>query len=490
MISTKDIIRHNVDGVEKTCIRLGSDTFALPKHLMQGEKKYSYILRHGELEPFYWEGLVTIADAKYVYMAPMDIKPISEIAKSERNNALLIMQSFALLLTKAPQSFSSSLDSGVLPLWRFYILPDGVMMLGEDISDIFAVMQAKDERWEQIVAFTKKGMEKGFSLISQFAQLLYFSLTSVLPYKDDDIRCNNYKEIPLNFFKKDLFPALDDKTLGFINFVLHAKDRAMRDIEGNRTPVENLSWFISRTQGLSWDVEDLECVDSEKLLSSIKNSKEYIEFNEKTEKKAKRTRFWRVKGTIILVSTIIIGCTLGFGIPYVKSFFDPPYTQELDPEEMVYAFYEAQNELNTANLSAPLKKTKAPQESEVINLFVTTRTRYATENFDPVVRADEWIKNGKPSIRSSSIIYGVVDLTVTKVDENVYDATGTWYTPYAYEESDTSVSSDIEETGTKVYKYKITQRFTFTWNERGWYNITSIDNIADEFLGDEIVKTK
>ncbi len=485
MITTKDIIRHNVDGVEKTCIRLGSDNFALPKHLMQGEKKYSYILRHGQIEPFYWEGLITIDGAKYVYMEKMDIKPITEIATSERANALMILQSFALLLTKAPLSFSSSLDSNVIPLWRFYILPDGVMMLSEDISDIFMVMQEKEERWEQIVAFTKKGMEKGFSLISQFAQLLYYSLTSTFPYKDDDIRCNNYKEIPLSFFKEELFPDLDEKTLGFINFVLHAKDRAMRDIEGNRSPVENLSWFISRSQGLNWDVENLESVDSEKTLSSIKNSKAYIEFNEKTEKKAKRTRFWRVKGTIIIVSLVIVSCVLGFGVPYVKSFFAPPYTQELGQEEIIYAFYEAQNELNVSALQAPLKKVKAQQETEVLNLFVTTRTRFATENFDPVVRADDWLKNGKPAIKATSIIYGVTDIELEKVEDDVYDATAIWYTPYAYDDKDVS-----EEDGqTKVYKYKITQRFTFTWNERGWYNITGLEVIDDIFLGDEVVTT-
>ncbi len=490
MITTKDIIRRSIDGEEKTCIRLGTDDFGLPKHLMQGEKKCGYILRNGEISEFYWEGLVTIDGAKYVYFAPMDIKPIIEIATSERENALTILQSFALLLTKTPQSFAS-LESGVLPLWRFYILPDGVLMLSEDLSDIFAVMQEDQDRWDQIVAFTKKGMEKGFALISQFTQLLYFSLTSVFPYKDDDIRCHGYNEIPLNFFKERCFPELDEKTIGFINFTLHAKNREMRDIEGNRTPVENLSWFISRTQDLKWNVKNLDSVDSAKISQEVKESPAFKAFIEKTEKGAARTRFWRVKGTIIIVSLIAIACVLGFGIPYVKSFFDPPYTQMMQPEEMIVSFYEAQNSLNVEMLSDPFKGAKPPQETEVVNLFVTTRMRYATESFDPVVRADSWVDNGKPAVKQTSIIYGVDDLEITKESENVYLATSTWYTPYSYEEDESGdESTDGQIKPSVVYKYRISQRFTFTWNDRGWYNITNLENVESEYLGEEIVPTK
>lgn len=486
MITTKDIINHVVDGELKTCIKLGRDDFGLPKHLMQGEKKCGYLLKNGELIPHYWEGLVSIDGYKYVYFPQIDILPVSTIATCQRANALKVLREFAYVISKAPASFAS-LESEVFPLWRLYILPeDGVLVLSEDISNIFAVMQEEHERKDQIVDFLKRGNEKGFTLISQFTQLLYYSLTSIMPYADDDVRNHRYNEIPLNFFRKERFENLKEESIGFINFVLHAKSREMRDIEGNRTSWENLEWFITRTSALDWSVENLNDNDSTQILKQVKETAEYKAFEEKTIRGAKRTRFWRVKGTIIIISAIALVCILGFGIPYVKSFFDPPYTKLLTPKDMVYAFYDGQNSLDVDKLTGALKKTKAPQETEVINLFVTTRMRYANEGFEPVVRADKWVENGKPAIYEQAFVYGVSDLEVIQEAEDTFVATSIWYTPYAYEESEESAE---KKAGNFVYTYKVTQRFTFTWNKRGWYNITALDTLSSEYLGEEVVET-
>jgi hypothetical protein len=488
MIEEKDIIERTIDGEEKTLIKLGRDDFGLPKHLMQGEKKCGFLFKDGEIKEHYWEGLVSVDGYKYVYFDKMDILPISAIATTERANALKILRELAYAITKHPESFSSSLESGVIPLWRFYIVKgDGVLLLSDDLSNIFSVMQEEADRQNQVVAFLKKDTEKGYTLISQFGQLLYFALTSILPYEDDDIRNHNYAEIPLELFKEERFPSLPKETEGFINFVLHAKQREMRDIEGNRGPVENLSWFLTRTANLKWEVENLSPEKSEHTLEKMKATPAYAAFREKTERGAKRTRFWRVKGTIIIISVLALGFGLGFGIPYVKSFFDPPYTRMMEPEEIIRAVYDGQNELNVDAVSDPFKKAKAPQETEVVNLFVTSRMRYANEGFEPVVRADEWVANGKPAINEQSFVYGVDDVQIEKVDDATYIATATWYTPYAYDEEEETTSDP--NAPKEVYTYRVTQRFTFTWNDRGWYNITGCETTASDYLGPETVET-
>lgn len=485
MINENDIINAKIDGVEKTCIRIGGDEFGLPKHLMQGEKKASYIYKDGKLTQYYWEGLTSINGNKYVYFSPINLIPIMAIGTYERENALSILASFANALLLIPKD-EITLESGIIPLWRLYIIKDGgVLILGEDLSNIFSVMREDKERREEVVDFLKKGTEKGFTLISQFTQLLYYSLTTDIPYSDDNVRSYNYKEIPLSFYREG-FKNLDEKTIGFINFVLHAKPLEMRDISGNKTAVENLSWFVSRTENLSWNVLNQDKNESDAIKDKVKNSKEYQNFWEKTEKGARRNRFWRVKGTIIIVSVIIASFTLGFGIPYVKSFFDPPLTKLLEPVDIIYAFYDGQNSLDIQKMTTALKSAKAPQENEVINLFVTTRMRYAHEGFEPVVRADSWLEEGKKAIYEQSFIYGVTNLEITKNGESSFIAKGIWYTPYAYDEDDDK-NEMID--GKTVYKYSVTQRFTFTFNKRGWYNITGLETVESEYLGTEIIET-
>lgn len=492
MAKDNEIIEIMVDGGMKTAIRLGDDSFGVPKHLMQGEKMPGYRYHDGNIEPWYWQGLTSSHGQKYVYFDPIQIESITAIATTRRKDALSALKHFALILSSAPKGFAD-LQTGAIPLWRLYLgQGDDVLILPPDLSDVFSVMKEDVERQQNVNAFLKKDVEGGFRLISQFGQLLYFALTGIAPYADEKIRHYEYREIPLALYQDSLFGSLDEKTLGFINFILHAKSQDMRDIAGNRTAEKNMAWFASRTTSLSWNVEN---ISEETLLEAkkaVEGSLEYKDFWQKTEKGAARHTFWRTKGAIIIVSLIAASCILGFGIPYVWSFFKPPYTQYMQPLDMIYSFYDAQNELDITKLEAPLKGTKAPQGSDITNLFVNSRTRMAYETYDPVVRAPDWIKAGKPEIAATAFIYGVTDVSIHEIDKNTYDATSIWYSPYDYEETEEEVGSDNGKdlsTGARVYTYRVTQRFTFTWNERGWYNITRIENTGYERLGVENVGT-
>ena len=86
----------------------------------------------------------------------------------------------------------------------------------------------------------------------------------------------------------------------------------------------------------------------------------------------------------------------------------------------------------------------------------------------------------------ASVIYGVVLESIEQTGENTYIATGTWYTPFPYDESET-IEGSLESI--PVYTYRITQSFTFTWNDRGWWNITGSEILSHEFLGAESVGT-
>ena len=116
---------------------------------------------------------------------------------------------------------------------------------------------------------------------------------------------------------------------------------------------------------------------------------------------------------------------------------------------------------------------------EVTNLYVSTRTRFAYESYDPFVNAEEWVNEGMPAVPEGSMIYGVVLESLEETEENHFIATGIWYLPFPEDDS----TQIIPPPGTiAVYTYRVTQTFEMKWNDRGWWNIVGSEITGHEYL--------
>ena len=473
-----DIVR---DGKNKTAIWIGSDDFGIPKHLMQGEKQNGIISDGKSITKWYWDGLCAINGERYVYFEPCRIRPIYALSTSCRANALKIVRNIAFALEGMKKDFLD-LITGVFPLFRIWIYGESdVLLLPPDLGDIFAIMRTEERKEAEVNRIIQSTAEKQFLLITEMAELLYYAASGRFPFASDTVRGSGYKEAPISLYAK-----LPEKTEGFLNFIFHAKSREMRDIMGNRDGGENLSWFLKRSEDLEWPLEDITEEERDRNIERTESSPEYEEFFKVREKINKRNAFWRVKGTIIIVVSVAAIAIGGFLFNYISHLLEPPLTKDLEPEGIIEAFYRSQSECEPESLTTALKGCSAPQEMEVTNLFVSTRTRMAYENFDPLINAAEWVEDGMPPVPESSAIYGVVLENITQTGENTYTAESTWYTPYPYDESET-VQATL--TSIPVYVYDIDQSFTFTWNDRGWWNITDTEITDSKFLRTEIVST-
>ncbi len=473
-----DIVR---DGKNKTAIWIGSDDFGIPKHLMQGEKQNGIISDGKSITKWYWDGLCAINGERYVYFEPCRIRPIYALSTSCRANALKIVRNIAFALEGMKKDFLD-LITGVFPLFRIWIYGESdVLLLPPDLGDIFAIMRTEERKEAEVNRIIQSTAEKQFLLITEMAELLYYAASGRFPFASDTVRGSGYKEAPISLYAK-----LPEKTEGFLNFIFHAKSREMRDIMGNRDGGENLSWFLKRSEDLEWPLEDITEEERDRNIERTESSPEYEEFFKVREKINKRNAFWRVKGTIIIVVSVAAIAIGGFLFNYISHLLEPPLTRDLEPEGIIEAFYRSQSECEPESLTTALKGCSAPQEMEVTNLFVSTRTRMAYENFDPLINAAEWVEDGMPPVPESSAIYGVVLENITQTGENTYTAESTWYTPYPYDESET-VQATL--TSIPVYVYDIDQSFTFTWNDRGWWNITDTEITDSKFLRTEIVST-
>lgn len=477
MIERQDIVNITFQGKEKTAIRLGETEYASAlNQILSGEKEKGIYLKDGVEHTWYYDGLTSIDGQKYVYFDKISITPISDICNIKREYALEIILNLADTLSHQDDKFLN-LEANVFPLWRVFIVDEkDLLILPSDLENLLLVMREENDKNRSIKAFTKGGTEAGFSLILQMAELMYFALTSKIPYEDEIIRESGFSHIPLSYYKAELFPNLNKKTFDFINYIIEAKSQRQRDISGNKTNKENVAWFINKANYLTWDVESISVDELNAKLEAIENTDSYKGLYEKDTKSAKRKVFVRKKGALVAAISLAVLIVFYLIYFYVSRALAPPFTKDMEPVEMIYAYYDAHNNLDVSALNDPLKGVKAPQDMEITSLFVTVQTRKAYEDLEPYVNVTNWIEQGKPAIKDGAFIYGVDDIVVNQIGDNVYEATAIWYSPYDYDKSADAQLLEEVPGKTYTYLYKISQIFTFTWNNRGWWNITDVQN--------------
>ena len=476
----KDIERY---GEEKTAIKLGSDRFTLPRHLMQGEKQSGLVSDGSTVSTWYWDGLATINEERYVYFPKCKLDSWETLATSHRKDALHLVNSLAFALRDAGEEFLN-LTTGVFPLYRVYIYEDTkVLLLPPDLGDILSIAESAETKKREVISVIRGNAETNFRLITEMAELLYYAASGFLPFESEEIRGSGYPAADLGSLV-----SLPEKTCGFVNFILKAKGREMRDIMGNYSDGSNLQWFLDRSS-LEWTLENRSEEEREKDVEEILKSPAYNSFLETSQRIARRNKFWRVKGTLITVSAVVAIVVGSFLFSYIKGLLEPPETKDLDPPQIIEEFYKAQSEADPIGITEAVKGAKLPQEMEVTGIHVTTSVRKAYETANILVNAQVWVEEGMPDLLEGSVVYGVVLEDIEETQENRYLATGIWYLSSPYEDSD-RVPAELEDPSKiYVYKYRIGQDFWFSWNKRGWWNIIKADLTGYEFLGYEEVST-
>lgn len=466
-----DIIR---DGEKKTAICIGQDDFGLPKHLMQGAKHDGIISDGKTLERWFWDGLCTIEGMRYVYFSPARIRPIYDISTYSRPKALEIVRNLAFALVSADESFLD-LITGVLPLYRIWIYDDTkVLVMPPDLGDLIGIMRDEETKENEVNRIIQGTAEKQFLLITEMAELLYYAASGIFPFASDEVRGSGYREAPIS-----LFASLPERTEGFISFIFHAKNREMRDIMGNGSGGQCLKWFLDRSKDLEWNLPARTEEERDAEIKKNTSSESYSNFFKERTRIYKRNTFWRTKGTAICVGAVIGIFVFAFLFSYIKGLLEPPTTRDMDEYGVIEAFYDAQSECNPTELTTAVKGFSPPQEMEVTNLFVTSKTRFAYEYFDPLVNAEEWVNEGMPALPMGSEVYGVILEDIEKTGDNSYMATGIWYLPFPENEEEQVITEQGEVV---VYRYRVHQSFEMKWNKRGWWNIVGSEITDYEFI--------
>lgn len=451
-----------VGNKEYTALKFGPDGYDIPTHLMQVTRENGMLITDEDIFEFPWKGVTKDIEGQYILFEKCKLEPFETITTTHRSQALSLLRKLALGLRTAKKDFLD-LSNGILPLYQV-LIHEGkdIVILPPDCTEIISTSRVREVMDKEVTWLMKPDTEKGYTLIMELAELLYYAAAGVLPYESQAIRHAGFKEVPLELYEDQL----DAKTLEFISSTITMSEKNQRKISGNRKPEANVDYFLDETDQLVWNLKDRTEEEKVATIQKKRESKDFSSLYAAAVKKAKAKDFWRKMGVTIIVvafAVALVGYLVG-NFFYQK--YKPPVTRDMSQEEIIRHLFDCQNALNTADLSEGFKGDPI-QFKEVLSIYINATTRNAYEGIDAFIRADEWIASGKNAIPDAANIYGVTVESIEETGENEYVAHTTWYTPYPYEEED--AIEEVPEGKKHVYVYHVDETFNFQWNKRGWW---------------------
>jgi hypothetical protein len=460
-----------IDTKEHTAICVGEVSGELPRHLMSGTQEPGYTYKDGELSSVYYSGITDSNKKRYIMYENIDLLLFSEIAHSLRGEAKKRILELSSALQKVGQDFIQS-ASGIIPTWRiFWIVGGGVLLLPDRLSSLILYSASDEDRAQHLYRYMKPNILPPFGLTHQLTQILYYSATTRAPYESSESKEMNWTHIPLSLG----FTPLNKKMRGAIDATLQMSLSQQRtSFSGAYSSSDNLSYFDNLFTELDWEVTESDPSFEQYLTSSPPLSS----YMEKFTKKAQNKLFMRKKGAPIILSSIAVLVVLFAIVQCGIQANKPPYTSSMSQQEIIQEFFMAQNELDIEKMNASLQRgTKNPFEKEVSALFVNTKVRQAYEGIDAVISPIEFKEQETKSIPSSISIYGVDNITYTRINENTIDVTYEFYAP-----------PNIEE-GLEGYPLQVIKRVVqFTFNDdKGYEQIENIRLISQDIVYEEVI---
>jgi len=425
---------------------------SLSKHLLAGEKESGYIFREGQAEQWNYHSIATIEGESYLLFEKLALIPFNAIATELRAKALPLLRSLARALQLLPSSFKS-LTGGIIETWRIFFLQDeSILILPHSLALLFLQTAPLEVKFDHFDLYLKPGVTAPFALVHQFTQFLYLALTTVAPYKTENVRLDRWRHLPLSLIFKQ-------PELAWIDEVLAMGEGEQRTtVSAAYSGQENLQWWLEKTSSLRW--EDYMVLPEENRAVQT--------FKEAQVKRVKRKLFWRKRGA--LISTLIIGGVLLLSAltTIVTKQLAPPPTAHLSPQGIIEEFIAAQDALDLEAMGAALAKgVKNPFEKESSTLFVIAKVREAYEQKNPLINAQEWLAEGRPPLGEGSFLWGNGEYSIEQIGPLTYRVTSHFFSPIEKEEG-------IEE------RLLITE-FHFI-NKQGYYLIDKIEVVQNKPL--------
>ncbi len=380
-----------------TGVRGGS--FAVRK-LSQGTNVHGWIIRNGSVERWATSGLTEHSGSVYVYGPWVSGYPLRDAIERETDTALEALERLATALQTAEQH---DIVPSYLHLRGVLLLEDGgVLLLPQSVVDSIRDQQDEEDLRNEFDYFNHPD-ERGPANISfAIAALSYRIITGTWPFDVDDEADRHTMVREQSLLEPSLVkPEIRED----VSEVLY------RALSSEQTPgFEEWSPLLHewRAGGFTRELSEEE---RSRILARREQKRKQM-FQQFTRREKVR-KHWK-QALVVIVAVIVVGTIPG---TMISNHLAPRETAGFSAEEVVRAFYEAQNELDHELMEdATIDGAASDRIREAVNLFVISRMRMSVE-FDPgIVNAAEWDAEGRPPIPEGSWLYGITDLQIEPVD--------------------------------------------------------------------------
>ncbi len=451
-----------VKGHTYCALTIGEVSGELPRHLLSGEQECGYLYREGSLTELYYARIADRDGLRSILWDTPIFIPVTEIGTRFPDQVKEKILEVSEAMQAVPRSFLQN-ERGQIPAWRIFLLEGGgVALLPSKLSDLILYSASQEDRNIYLHRFHRPDVHSPFALCHELAQLLYLALAGFAPFEPEEVKQTAYRPIPSSI----AIGGLPAESAAALDAILTMPVSAQRTaVSGAYSASENLSWFDEQIRDLSFTLD--EKASSEENLAA---------YRETLKKKGERREFWRKKGVGIIAAALALTIILSVSVRTFIRSLEPPYTAGMTSEEIISEFFAAQNDLDIERMNASLARgVKNPFEQEVTTLFVNSRVRQAYEQVDALLTPEEYENSGSEAIPYTAMIYGVSDLTVTRIGEDAYLATYLYYAP-----------DRSEDTGgeAEVYRGVVAEnRVEFTFSDtKGYEQITRINDLGHEIV--------
>ncbi|MFP4642895.1 MAG: hypothetical protein ACLFM0_00915 [Spirochaetales bacterium] len=385
-----------------TGLRGGS--FAVRK-LSQGTNVHGWIIHDGSVERWNTGGLTEHSGSVYVYGPYMSGYPLRDAIEGDTETALDALERVATALQTAEQH---DIVPSALHLRGVLLLDDGgVLLLPREVVELIREQQDEDSLREEF-DYLNHPDERGPGNISfALAALSYRVIAGSWPFdlKDEADRHTMVRE-----------QSLLEPSLVYPEIRKDISDLLYQTLSSEHVPgFDEWASLLHewRTDGVKREISDEERT---RILAAAEQKRKQL-FQQFTRREKVR-KHWK-QALVVIVAVIVVGTIPG---TMISNRLEPPKTAGFTAEEVVRAFYEAQNDLDHELMEdATADGAGAERIREVVNLFVISRMRMSVEFDSGIVDAGEWDAEGRPPISEGSWLYGISDLSIEPVETQRQD---------------------------------------------------------------------
>ncbi len=451
----------------RLCIHLTDDEGAM-KGFETPKNKMSALLYHNaQMIEVNWigiqifDGRVCLAFYENELITELP-SPLRDISTTLRPYCFEILRRVSHALEEAEGKLYTNLDS--VPLSNVLVFPNGdILVLTSQLGDIIDRFEIDAERHEDKEIWYAHNCVNNFGKANFLFQILYYALSGKAPFEAPEVRENGFKAVPLAL----AFPPGNER----LALLCKDVDLALSD---NR----KFQFGIKKPYAYFRQILD-KYSDIDVASVSVGPNPELPAYWAKVEKRAKRSAFFRTKGFrtfMIVLASLAVAWVIAF---YVWRAVKPPLTRDLNEAQIIDYYFDALNDLDVTAMEEPLKNGyDGPHMTQVTTIYVTKSMQITYSGYSLVINPNDWIANGMGPLAEGSMVFGVTDVAIEKISDDVYRATVTSWSSENYLDETNSV---ISEDGMEIYQYR--EVYEFTFKTRGsWREISKIEPVSIDLV--------